>query len=212
MLTFCTFTQIIKILLVPTLEITAIGAVAVISTSCGSEKKDSIHVTDVTLNKHSTTLFIDDTETLIPTVLPEYATDKWVAWTSSDINVATVDSNGTITAVGLGNAAITVTTHDGRYTATCDVVVIIKKNNGENNPNLHYSIDGASWSTYDTTINIDRDQTLYLKWNNLDGWSHSSTKYSHFTITGDVYLSGNVMGLVDNGTNTKFYIPWNNKH
>ena len=81
------------------------------------------------------------------------------------------------------------------------------KNNGENNQNLQYSIDGASWSTYDTTINIDRDQTLYLKGNNPDGWSHSSTKYSHFTITGDVYLSGNVMGLVDNGTNTKFYIP-----
>ena len=187
MLTFCTFTQIIKTLLVTTLDIAAISAVAVISTSCGSEKKDSIHVTDVRLNKHSTTLFIDDTVTLIPTVLPEYATDKSVVWTSSDTNVATVDSNGTITAVGLGNAAITVTTHDGRYTATCDVVVIIKqyvvitanagstltlKNNGENNPNLQYSIDGASWSTYNTTINIDRDQTLYLKGNNPDGWSH----------------------------------------
>ena len=81
------------------------------------------------------------------------------------------------------------------------------KNNGENNPNLQYSIDGASWSTYDTTINIGRDQTLYLKGDNPDGWSHSITKYSNFTITGDVYLSGNVMGLIDNGTNTKFYIP-----
>ena len=81
------------------------------------------------------------------------------------------------------------------------------KNNDENNPNLQYSIDGASWSTYDTTINIGRDQTLYLKGDNPDGWSHSITKYSNFTITGDVYLSGNVMGLIDNGTNTKFYIP-----
>jgi len=90
MLTFCTFTQIIKTLLVPTLEITAIGAVTAISTSCGSEKKHSIHVTDVTLNKPSTTLFINDTETLIPTVLPEYATDKSVAWTSSDTNVSKV--------------------------------------------------------------------------------------------------------------------------
>ena len=125
--TFRTFTQIIKTLLVPILEITAIGAVAAISTSCGSEKKDSIHVIDVTLNKDSATLFIGDTETLIPTVLPEYATDKSVAWISIDTNVATVDSNGTITAVGSGNAAITVTTHDGGYTATCDVVVRIKQ-------------------------------------------------------------------------------------
>ena len=58
MFTFCIFTQIIKTLLVLTLEITAIGAVATISTSCGSEKKDSIHVADITLNKTSTTLFI----------------------------------------------------------------------------------------------------------------------------------------------------------
>ena len=220
--TFCTFTQIIKTLLVPTLEITAIGAVAVLSTSCGSEKKDSIHVTDVTLNKHSVTLFIGDTETLIPTVLPEYATDKSVAWTSSDTNVATVDSNGTITAVGLGNAAITVTTHDGRYTATCYVVVIIKQyvvitanedstlelvNIGTNNPDLQYSYDDGTWFAYSGKVNINHGQTLYLKGNNPDGWSHSSTKYSHFTITGDVYLSGNVMSLVDNGTDTIFLIP-----
>ena len=86
-------------------------------------------------------------------------------------------------------------------------------NEGRNNPHLQYSVDGgASWNTvstdtYSWAIHVDRDQTLYLKGNNPDGWSYSSTKYSHFTITGDVYLSGNVMGLVDNGTNTKFYIP-----
>ena len=215
MFTFCTFTQIIKTLLVPTLEITAIGAVAVISTSCGSEKKDSIHVTDVTLNKPSTTLFIDDTETLIPTILPEYATDKLVAWTSSDTNVATVDSNGTITAVGLGNAAITVTTHDGGYTATCDVVVINKQyvcveantdsnltlyNVKGNNPDLQYSMDGgASWNTYSAAINIDQGKNLYLKGNNPAGWSHDTLKYTLFVITGDVSISGNVMGLLDNG-------------
>ena len=127
MLTFCTFTQIIKTLLVPTLEITAIGAVAAISTSCGSEKKDSIHVTGVTLDKTSTTLTVGDTKTLTATILPENVTDKTVTWNSDNESVATVDANGTITAVGLGNAAITVTTHDGGYTATCDVVVIIKQ-------------------------------------------------------------------------------------
>ena len=81
------------------------------------------------------------------------------------------------------------------------------KNNGENNPNLQYSIDGANWTTYGSTLNIPQGQRLYLKGNNPDGWSHSNIKYSNFTITGDVYLSGNVMGLIDNGTNTKFYIP-----
>ena len=83
----------------------------------------------------------------------------------------------------------------------------------QHSSHLQYSVDGrASWNTvsadtYSWAIHIDRNQTLYLKGNNPDGWSHSTSKYSHFTITGDVYLSGNVMGLVDNGTNTKFYIP-----
>ena len=81
------------------------------------------------------------------------------------------------------------------------------KNNGENNPNLQYSIDGANWTTYGSTLNIPQGQTLYLKGNNPDGWSSSDSVYSYLSITGDVSISGNVMGLIDNGTNTKFYIP-----
>ena len=84
MLTFCAFIKIIKTLLVPTLEITAIGAVAVISTSCESKKKDSIHVTSISLNKTSTTLDVGATEILTATVLPTDATDESVAWTSNE--------------------------------------------------------------------------------------------------------------------------------
>ena len=38
---------------------------------------------------------------------------------------------------------------------------------------------------------------MYLKGNNQTGWSHSG-KISRFVITGDVSISGNIMGLVDN--------------
>ena len=53
----------------------------------------------------------------------------------------------------------------------------------QHSSHLQYSVDGrASWNTantdtYSWAIHIDRNQTLYLKGNNPDGWSHSSTKY-----------------------------------
>ncbi len=80
-------------------------------------------VTGVSLNKSSTSLTVGGTETLTATVAPSDATDPSVAWSSSDTSVATVDSNGKVTAVGIGTATITVITTDGSKTATCTVTV-----------------------------------------------------------------------------------------
>ena len=72
-------------------------------------------------------------------------------------------------------------------------------NKGENNPDLQYSTDGKSWSTYSSELNINQGQSLYLKGNNPNGWSSSDSVYSSLAIIGDVSISGNVMGLLDNG-------------
>lgn len=61
--------------------------------------------------------------TIEPAVLPENATNKKVTYKSSDENVATVDSNGKVTAIKEGSADIKVTTEDGGYTAVCKVTV-----------------------------------------------------------------------------------------
>ena len=82
-----------------------------------------IAVTGVALNKNSTTLTAGDEETLVATVLPVNATNKNVSWNSSDATVASVDSNGKVTALQAGTTNITVTTQDGNYTAVCGVTV-----------------------------------------------------------------------------------------
>ena len=46
-----------------------------------------------------------------------------VTFTSSDTSVATVSGSGTVTAVGEGQAVITISTTDGAYTAMCMVFV-----------------------------------------------------------------------------------------
>jgi len=80
-------------------------------------------VESVSLDKTSLELTEGDKTTLTATVLPENASNKNVAWTSSDEKVATVSANGEVTAVAPGKAAITVTTEDGVKTAKCEVTV-----------------------------------------------------------------------------------------
>gem|GEM_PF-3417047 len=79
--------------------------------------------TGVTLNKTFTSIHNGSSETLVATVLPANASDKRVTWNSDNHWVATVDTNGLVTAVGPGSANITATTMDGRFSATCYVSV-----------------------------------------------------------------------------------------
>lgn len=83
---------------------------------------DSIPVTGVSLSQSSLTMAVGETSTLEATVYPSNATNKNVAWSSSDASVVTVD-NGQVTAVAPGTAEITVTTSDGGYTDSCTVTV-----------------------------------------------------------------------------------------
>ena len=77
----------------------------------------------VTLNESSMSLSKGSYGQLVATVAPAEATNKDVTWTSSAPSVATVDSDGKVTAVAVGTTTITVTTDDGGFTATCTVSV-----------------------------------------------------------------------------------------
>ena len=77
--------------------------------------------TSVSLNKTSLALEIGRTYTLIKTVSPSNAVTSYT-WSSSNTSVATVDSNGKVTAKASGTATITVKTSNGK-TATCKVTV-----------------------------------------------------------------------------------------
>lgn len=83
----------------------------------------NISVTGVSLNKTATTIEVGKTEKLTATVTPDNATNKNVTWKSSNEDVATVGTDGTVTAKAVGTADITVTTADGSKTATCAVTV-----------------------------------------------------------------------------------------
>lgn len=82
-------------------------------------------VASITLSQTSVSLKATETVSLTATVTPETATIKDVTWTSDNPKVATVDENGVITAVAVGEAVITATATDGSgVKATCSVSVI----------------------------------------------------------------------------------------
>lgn len=90
-----------------------------------------VKVDSISFPNEATVLKVGDTERLVPTILPEKATNKNVTYSSSDESVATVDENGVVTAVGTGTATITATTEDGGKTAAKHIVVgdiVVKKN------------------------------------------------------------------------------------
>ncbi|AQR95607.1 Ig-like domain-containing protein [Clostridium saccharoperbutylacetonicum] len=78
----------------------------------------------ISLNKSTTNLIIDDSETLIATTTPAGINVKW---SSSDPTVATVDSNGKVTAVGVGTATITAITSDGSNLSAACVITVTPK-------------------------------------------------------------------------------------
>ena len=83
----------------------------------------TVDVEKVSLNKSATTLTEGESETLTATITPSNATgDKTVKWSSSNEAVATVDSNGKVTAKKAGTAVITATSSNGK-TAGCTVTV-----------------------------------------------------------------------------------------
>ena len=83
-------------------------------------KAQTVAVTGVTLDWDTLTLTEGQQATLTAVVQPDNATDRTVAWTSNDENVATVE-NGTVTAVSAGTAVITAAA--GGKSAACTITV-----------------------------------------------------------------------------------------
>ena len=147
---------------------------------------NTIAATGVSINKTSATLTSKGaTVSLTATVSPSNATNKSVTWKSSNTSVATVDSNGKVTAVGNGTATITVTTNSGGKTATCNVTVAIP------------TLNSDGWY-YTTVLPSDVTSTKYdIQYQNVyekyattspgTGWKDTGVDKKEYTKSGSAY-------------------------
>ena len=150
-------------------------------------KQKEIAITGISLNKSTTSLTEGESETLTATITPSNATgDKTVKWSSSNEAVATVDSNGKVTAKKAGTAVITATSSNGK-SASCTVTVkqkdtytglrdvngtLIYFNNGQADKtytgfvsyagNNYYVINGVVDTSY-TNVTYDGKDWLYVE-------------------------------------------------
>ncbi len=92
--------------------------------SCTVTVKE-IPATSVTLDKTAIKIYVGEFDNLVATVGPDNASVKTVTWSTSNPEIATVDNEGKVTAVELGEATITATTKNG-LTASCAVTTTIR--------------------------------------------------------------------------------------
>ncbi|ORX65496.1 hypothetical protein BCR32DRAFT_330352 [Anaeromyces robustus] len=85
-----------------------------------------IEDTGITLDTSELFMHKGETATLTPTVEPNSTSNKTITWMSSNTDVATVDENGTVHAIGAGTTTITATTKN-KNKAICTVTVNIKE-------------------------------------------------------------------------------------
>lgn len=112
-----------------------------------------IPVTGVVLDKSNITLDVGKANLLTATINPDNATNKSLIWTSSNRNIATVDSNGLVIGKSQGTALITAKTADGNYTASCTAVV---------NP-INVNIAVSSISLNKTNITMEPGKAIVLE-------------------------------------------------
>ena len=87
----------------------------------------TVPVSGIQLSQTSAALTVGDTLTLTKTIYPSDATNQAVTWTSSSDAVASVDSNGKITAKTAGSAVITCkSVSDSSVVGICNVTVKAK--------------------------------------------------------------------------------------
>lgn len=112
--------------------LTAIALFGSAFTACKSDDDgdDDVSVTGVSLDRTSAELEVGGTLSLKAAIEPANATNQNVSWSSSDVKVATVE-NGTVTAVAVGTAVITVKTADGGKEARCTITVKEKTSGSE---------------------------------------------------------------------------------
>ena len=148
----------------------------------------NLHVTSVKINTTAKTIEAGKSFQLAAWPQPANATNKAVAWFSSNTAVATVSSTGLVKGIKNGTANITVKTADGGKTATCRITVGIP-------------VTGVKINT--TSRTVEARKTFQMA-----AWpqpSNASNKAVTWTSSNTSVASVNSSGLVTgikNGTTT----------
>lgn len=188
-------------------------------------------VTGVKFATSSKTMYVGQKSTFTYTISPSNATDKGVSFKSSNKKIATVDSNGKVTAKKKGSCKIYVTTDDGSFKATIKVKVVkkvdvtgVKLNYSSKTVNKgktltlkatikpsNASNQKVTWESSDTsiaTVNTNgvvtakKGGTVTIKCTTKDKKKVATCKVTVYEAVSSISLSASSMTLVSNKSKT----------
>ncbi len=140
-------------------------------------------ISSIELSKEAIEIKTRESITVSSTISPVDATEG-IVWTSSNPEIATVNSDGRIIALNEGETIITVSGEDGVVSAECRVIVVKNINNGNTsgeNGGLSGgggSTSGGGSSTGDGSSSSGGGSTAGGYGNGSDTGSHDSTEKS----------------------------------
>lgn len=179
---------------------------------------DDVTVTGVNLSPPTMDLLVGNTYQLSASVRPISATNTGFTFSSTNNAVASVDSNGLVTAISEGSAIITVTTDEGGFTETSVINVLEpaivpnlalnKSILGTGTPdeanvvaNLVDGLTSTRWSVsgFPQTATIDLGEVYVLERTELLAYSDRDYQYTIAVATEE---SGSYTQIVDRSENT----------
>lgn len=121
-----------------------------------------IAVNEIVLNKKEYTFGkIENTMQLQATFTPSNATNKNISWSSSNTNIATVDSSGKVTAKASGECKIMARSNNGKY-AECKITINSNYNIQTNKPwNNESVVNSTVWNIIE--VGLYQDNSLKNK-------------------------------------------------
>ena len=166
---------------------------ATVNVTVNASTANTTQVTGISLSTKNVSLTVGGQGQMpIVTMTPATATDKSEIWTSSNTNVATVNSDGLITPVGVGTCVVTVTSKSNpNVSATVNVTV-----NGNNTTSS--TITGISLSKYTMNLTVGQKDISWVTMTpstapeSLKGeiWTSSNTAVATVDAYGNVTAVG----------------------
>ena len=138
------------------------SAITLAGCSDNDGPKNPVTVTQVTLNTSALSLYKGESETLTATVKPENAEDKTVTWSSSDNTCVSVDGTGKVTAIAIGQAAVTA--RAGEKSATCQVTVTGVPVESITLDKETHEMQAGETVTLEATVNPDNTDDKIVTW------------------------------------------------
>lgn len=152
---------------------------------------NTVAVDGISLSDTSITLYKGSYKTIAAVVTPSGAADPAVTWSSSDTNIATVDSTGKITAKGLltgkdyGDCVITAQTSNSTVKATVNVHVLSA-----------VLVTSLTLNKSDLALNVGDEETLTVTGTPSNAtnktllWTSSNKDVATVTASGKITAAG----------------------